>query len=87
MPRLSKSQQEKNDDAIRYAIAGNLAKLHMSKSELASKCGMQGYATFTRRWNDPNRFTLGDLRCIANILNISIYTLLGIGEDDIRMKR
>ena len=80
MPRLSKSQHEKQNDNIRYVIAGNLEKLHIRKHDFARRIGFGGYATYLKRWKEPDEFTLGDLRRIANVLNISLNTLLGNRE-------
>ena len=87
MPRLSKSQHEKQNDNIRYVIAGNLEKLRIGKYEFASKIGFGGYATFLKRWKSPDEFTLGDLRRIANVVNISLNTLLGNPDSNERARR
>lgn len=76
MPKIRRTEQNVRDDNFRAIISGSLEKVHISRTELAERAGINR-TTMSRRWQCPDEFTKGELRNICNILNISPNTLLG----------
>ena len=82
MPRLSKTKEEKQYEALTDRI-----RLYMLKRgdegdtchEAAARLGLS-YKTLYSRRKSPGDFTLRELQGIANTLNVSIGTLLGDGQ-------
>lgn len=78
MPRLSQTQADKQFEAIKRRIGAYVFHNQINKipvSESASRLGMS-YDTFMRRCKKPGSFTLAELQFIANVLNISLASLL-----------
>lgn len=79
MPRLSKTQAERQCDAIVRAVDGYFAECRRAgrdRYEAAASLGIP-YTTLRRRTMSPESFTLGELQSIANTLNLSLPSLLG----------
>ena len=86
MPRLPKTQAQRQRDAIVRAVDGYFAECKRSGRDYLHTAAALGvpYATLRRRTHAPETFTLGELQSIANTLNVSLSTLLGEngGTDD-----
>lgn len=79
MPRLPKSKEDKQRQAIIDAI--DLYMIGKTRSGIdartaAATLGIK-YSTLLNRRKNPGGFTLREIQSIANVLNISVPTLLG----------
>lgn len=84
MPRLPKSESERQYEAVRRHIREYLYDGCKSGGHEAAalRLGMK-YARLNRLSRcETDKFTLGELQTIANTLNITIPTLLGIKEKE-----
>ena len=79
MPRLSKTQAQRQRDSVVRAIDGYLAECKRGGRDFKATSRALGvpYATLRRRTADPATFTLGELQSIANTINVSLPALLG----------
>ena len=79
MPRLPKTQAQRQRDAVVRALDVYFAERKRSGSDYLHTAAALGvpYATLRRRTHAPETFTLGELQSIANTLNVSLSTLLG----------
>lgn len=75
MPRLARSEKQVRDYALRAVIEGERVRIGMPKLEFYKRIGMSP-RTYNLREADPEKFTRGELLKIANVLNISMATLL-----------
>lgn len=78
MPRLSQTQADKQREAVKRKIGAYVFRNQIdgiAMSESASRLGMT-YDTFKRRCKKPGTFTLAELQFIANVLNVSLVSLL-----------
>lgn len=75
MPRLKQGNEDKCATNFRARIAYLLAVNRMTKSDLLEKIGMSRTTFYTKEC-DPRRFTFGELRLIANTLNVPPTTLI-----------
>lgn len=70
MPKLKKTPTEKMDLNIRAAMAGHMEQLEYSRVQLEKWLGMAP-ATLRRKRADPGRFTLAEIRILADKLMLS----------------
>ena len=77
MPRIAKSEHERIDSDLRATIKAELARNDMTVKSFVKRCGFT-YATFRRRYTEPDSFTRGEIYTMANVLNISAKRLLNI---------
>ncbi len=75
MPKLKRTDAQKEDGKLLGAILYLLEMEGISKSELFNRAGFKQTTPF-RRWNHPDDFTLGELRRIARILRTSVEALV-----------
>lgn len=86
MPRLPQTQADKQYKTVRYHIAAYIddrTRAGWDSRQIASALGFN-YATLLSRRNNPQSFTLEELQRIANVLNITVPTLIGAQQNSIR---
>ena len=69
MPRLSKSETEKNDDVIRGVLRGGMEMQNLNASTLASITGI-GRTTLYDRLQNPKSATIGEVGDICKKLKL-----------------
>lgn len=79
MPRLAKSKEDKQRqslvDAIDLYMIGKIRSGADSRTA-ARSLGIP-YSTLNKRRQNPGNFTLREIQFIANVLNVSVPSLLG----------
>lgn len=79
MPRLPKSREDRQRQAIIDAI--DLYMIGKTRSGVDARTAAAtlgiNYSTLLNRRKNPGGFTLREIQSIANVLNISVPTLLG----------
>lgn len=84
MPRIAKSEREERMDRIAKRVRHYYDDIRRDRKlrceTAANTLGFTCYPTFRNRLNRPSDFTLGELFAIANVMNISIETLIGKEE-------
>lgn len=84
MPRIAKSEHEKQMDAVARRIRHHYDDIRRDRDIdcfAAAKTMGICYATLRNRLMSPATFTLGELHSIANAMNISVETLIRSKED------
>lgn len=84
MPRIAKSEHEKQMDAVARRIRHHYDDIRRDRDIdcfTAAKTMGICYATLYNRLKAPANFTLGELHSIANAMNISVETLIRSKED------
>lgn len=83
MPRLPKSKEDKQRQAIVNAV--DLYMIGKTRSGVDARTAAAAfgfsYSTLLNRRKNPGNFTLREIQSIANVLNVSVPTLLGGGEN------
>lgn len=74
MPRMSENERNDIKSSILEIMSASMTRLHISKAELAEKCGITK-STMYARWQNPGTFQVDELLSIANVCNIPIWVL------------
>ena len=76
MPRIKPLIPRKQKDQIRRKILGLLDDAGMTQKELAERTSLMQRETLNYKLADPNKFTIGELRIIARILNVDLSDVI-----------
>lgn len=79
MPRLAKTEREKQLDAVAKRIQHYYDDTRRERKldcYTAARAMGLSYDTMLRKISNPSRFTLGELQSVANAMNISLFTLI-----------
>lgn len=68
---MTNRECKRRDDIFRAKIAHQLCLLNMRKKDLIGKMGLPE-STFYAKMKSPEKFTLGEIRIICEILRLSI---------------
>lgn len=71
MPKVYLTEQAKKDDKLRYYIGQQMGGLKLSQRELAHKIGYKSAKTLVARIKNPDLFTRGELRTLAQVLRLT----------------
>ncbi|MCI8388947.1 MAG: hypothetical protein HFE63_10860 [Clostridiales bacterium] len=85
MPRLAKTQAEKQQESILRWLdiyTGERSRAGSDSETIARSLGF-AYSTLYKRRKNPWDFTLAELQRMANVMNITISTLLGENKGEI----
>ena len=85
MPRLPLTKAQHQRLALVRTIDGYIGERRRAGAghrEIAMSLGL-GYTTLREKLAKPERFRLGEIQFIANVLNISISRLLGEDNADV----
>ncbi len=71
MPKVYLTEQAKKDDKLRYYIGQQMGGLKLNQRELAHKIGYKSAKTLVARIKNPDLFTRGELRTLAQVLRLT----------------
>lgn len=71
MPKLWRSDYQKETDEIKDCLSMAMVARHMNQKKLAEKMNVT-QATISKRLNDVDKIQLGDLRRMCRLLGVSI---------------
>ena len=81
--RTGDAEKTRIKKSIVSEITGTIASMHLSKQEFAEETGI-AYKSLYNKLKNPDTFRLDELLVISNVLNISIYKLLGVKDYTIK---
>lgn len=71
MPKVYLTEQAKKDDKLRYYIRSQISGLELTKTEVAHKLGFKRTDPLNVRLQNPDLFTRGELRTLAQVLRLT----------------
>lgn len=71
MPKVYLTEQAKKDDKLRYYIRSQISGLELTKTEVAHKLGFKRTDRLNVRLQNPDLFTRGELRTLAQVLRLT----------------
>lgn len=71
MPKIYLTEQAKKDDRLRYYVGQQMGGLRLTRMDVAHKLGYKSAKTLRMRLKNPDLFTRGELRCLAQILHLT----------------
>lgn len=71
MPKVYLTEQAKKDDKLRYYIGQQMGGLKLTKTEVAHKIGFKEVESFSSRMKNPDKFKLGELRKLVQVLQLT----------------
>ncbi|MGO5051461.1 helix-turn-helix domain-containing protein [Lachnospiraceae bacterium LCP25S3_G4] len=81
MPRVKPTKNQEDKRKVQGIIIGKLVEKGIGKKDLSTKCNFT-IQSFYNKYNNPNSFTLGELKVIVKTLGISKDQLCNIFYDD-----